>query len=80
MLNKFANDSSDMTSNDSMFIRRSQFLKVDNRCENLICEINPKAFLSNRFFKICSRFLRKGKFMFVHILKGHYIHMTIFLK
>jgi hypothetical protein len=43
----------------NMHIRRSQFLKVVNQSENLICGSNPKTFLLTTFFKICSRFLQK---------------------
>jgi hypothetical protein len=43
----------------ALFNRRSRFLKVDNRYENLGCGSNPKTILLNTFFKICSRLLRK---------------------
>jgi hypothetical protein len=42
-----------------LHIRRSRFLKVDNRYENLGCGSNPKTLLLNSFFKICSCLLRK---------------------
>jgi hypothetical protein len=42
-----------------LFNRRSQFLKVDNRYENLSCRRNPKTLLLKTFFKNCNRLLRK---------------------